>query len=110
MGCSSSSSQVTADPAELAKLPSSKPTMPDVSALIVVDVQNDFCSGGTLAVPENEAIFPVIEKLRKDAEYKAKFNHVIFTRDWHPYNHCSFQSNNPGSSMYKPITLANGKE
>lgn len=53
-------------------------------ALIVVDVQKDFCSGGALAVEEGDAVVPVINKIMPC------FEHVIFTRDWHPPNHCSF--------------------
>ena len=75
------------------------------NALIVVDVQNDFCTGGSLAVTDNEAIFPVIEKIRTDQAMKQCYSHVYFTRDWHPQNHCSFQSNNPGSTLFQPITL-----
>ena len=77
----------------------------EVAALIVVDVQNDFCTGGSLCVPDNEAIFSVIEKIRTDEAYKARYQHVYFTRDWHPQNHCSFASNNPGSTLFQPITL-----
>ena len=52
------------------------------AALIVVDVQNDFCTGGNLCVTDNEAILPIIEKVRTDPAYKAKYSHVYFTRDW----------------------------
>ena len=45
----------------------------EVAALIVVDVQNDFCTGGSLCVPDNEAIFSVIEKIRTDEAYKARY-------------------------------------
>merc|ERR1712113_91959 len=73
-------------------------------ALIIVDVQNDFCTGGSLCVPNNEEIFPVIDKLR-ESPYKEMWKTVVHTRDWHPANHCSFQANNPGSELFKPITL-----
>lgn len=53
-------------------------------ALIVVDMQNDFCPGGALAVDGGDAIIPAINTLAK------RFNHCIFTRDWHPADHCSF--------------------
>lgn len=53
-------------------------------ALIVTDVQNDFCPGGSLAVQEGHKIVPIINQLLP------LFEHVIFTRDWHPENHCSF--------------------
>merc|ERR1712060_821498 len=78
---------------------------PEQTALIVVDMQNDFCTGGSLCVSGNEEIFPIIEKLRTDAAFKARYSHVYFTRDWHPQNHCSFQSNNEGSTLFQPITL-----
>ena len=77
----------------------------DVAALIVVDVQNDFCTGGSLCVGDNEAIFPVIEKLRSDPAFKARYTHSYFTRDWHPQNHVTFHSNNPGSTLFQPFTL-----
>ena len=59
-------------------------------ALIVVDVQNDFCEGGSLAVPNANEIIPYINVLMKENEY----NQIIFTQDWHPANHRSFASNN----------------
>lgn len=57
---------------------------PDRDALIVVDIQNDFCPGGTLAVQRGDEIIPVINGI------SPKFKHVIFTRDWHPPDHVSF--------------------
>ncbi|MBN2311831.1 MAG: nicotinamidase [Candidatus Hydrogenedentes bacterium] len=57
-----------------------KPT----DALIVVDVQNDFCPGGALPVVDGDAVVPVINRLL------ARTRHPVFTRDWHPANHCSF--------------------
>lgn len=53
-------------------------------ALIVVDVQKDFCPGGALAVTDGDAVVPAINALT------LKFAHVIYTRDWHPERHCSF--------------------
>ena len=53
-------------------------------ALIVVDVQNDFCPGGVLAVPRGDEVVPVINILLD------LFGTIIFTKDWHPENHCSF--------------------
>ena len=78
-------------------------------ALIVVDVQNDFCTGGSLCVPNNEEIFPVIEQLR-GAPYKDVWKTVVFTRDWHPTDHCSFQANHPGTELFSTITLDTGVE
>ncbi len=52
--------------------------------LIIVDVQRDFCAGGALAVNDGEDVVPLINAL------VPKFDIVVFTRDWHPANHCSF--------------------
>lgn len=53
-------------------------------ALLVIDVQNDFCPGGDLAVPEGDKVVPIINTLAQ------KFDHVILTQDWHPTEHISF--------------------
>jgi nicotinamidase/pyrazinamidase len=53
-------------------------------ALLVIDVQNDFMPGGALAIPNGDAIVPLINTLAK------KFDHVILTQDWHPHQHISF--------------------
>jgi len=53
-------------------------------ALVVVDVQNDFCPGGALAVDEGHRVVPVIN------QGIPLFRHTVFTRDWHPQDHCSF--------------------
>jgi nicotinamidase/pyrazinamidase len=55
-------------------------------ALLVIDVQNDFMPGGALAIPNGDAIVPLINSLAK------KFDHVILTQDWHPPQHISFAS------------------
>lgn len=55
-------------------------------ALAVVDVQNDFCPGGALAVPDGDAVIPVIRRIA------GRFEHVLLTQDWHPPGHCSFAS------------------
>ena len=60
------------------------------SVLIVVDVQNDFCPGGALAVPEGDAVVPVVNALA------ARFANVVLTQDWHPRGHASFASSHPG--------------
>ena len=65
-----------------------------MKALVIVDVQNDFCDGGSLCVPHNAEIMPVIEALR------AKSHFTVRTRDWHPADHVSFQANNPGSTLF----------
>lgn len=58
---------------------------PHSDAVIVVDVQNDFCPGGALAVPEGDKIIPSLNALLRRAECL-----IVATRDWHPANHCSF--------------------
>ena len=71
------------------------------TALIVVDVQNDFCEGGSLAVPDSSLIIPGINKLLS----KTFFTKIVFTADWHPSTHRSFQSNNQGTTLFQTITL-----
>lgn len=61
-------------------------------ALIVIDVQNDFCPGGALAVPGGDEIVPAINALM------AEFPAVILTQDWHPADHSSFASQHPGKA------------
>jgi nicotinamidase/pyrazinamidase len=58
-----------------------------MKALIVVDVQNDFCPGGALAVRDGDHVVPVINDLQP------RFDLVVATQDWHPANHKSFASN-----------------
>jgi nicotinamidase/pyrazinamidase len=53
--------------------------------LIIVDVQNDFCRGGSLAVPDGDAVVPYINKIQSE------FDYVVVTQDWHPENHISFK-------------------
>ncbi len=60
-----------------------------MKALILVDLQNDFCPGGALAVPEGDTLIPIANMLM------SKFELVIATQDWHPANHGSFAANHP---------------
>ncbi len=69
-------------------------------ALIVVDVQNDFCEGGALAVPKANEIIPYVNLLMEDSTY----DEIILTQDWHPANHKSFASNN-GKKVGESIEL-----
>lgn len=69
-------------------------------ALIVVDVQNDFCEGGVLAVPGANEIIPYINLLMEDETY----DQIVLTQDWHPANHKSFASNN-GRKVGETISL-----
>jgi nicotinamidase/pyrazinamidase len=59
------------------------------NALLLVDIQNDFCEGGSLAVPEASDILPVVNRLIEQARSAAES--VIASRDWHPVDHCSFE-------------------
>ncbi|MGH7048955.1 MAG: bifunctional nicotinamidase/pyrazinamidase [Stellaceae bacterium] len=76
----------------------------DRTALIVVDVQNDFCPGGALAVPEGDAIVPAVNALAR------RFAHVVLTQDWHPKGHASFASAHPGRQPFETIALGYGPQ
>lgn len=73
-------------------------------ALLVVDVQNDFCTGGALAVPDGEAVVPVINGLMDG------FSIVVLTQDWHPANHFSFASSHEGKSPFETIDVPYGAQ
>ncbi len=68
--------------------------------LIIVDVQNDFCPGGALAVPEGDRIVPLINSLQP------RYELVVATQDWHPADHGSFAASHPGRSPGELIELA----
>jgi nicotinamidase-related amidase len=74
------------------------------AALIIVDVQNDFCSGGRLAVPDADAVIPVINDLMRG------FRQVFLTQDWHPCGHISFASSHPGYAPFSRMTLPSGEQ
>lgn len=78
----------------------------DVSenALIVVDVQNDFCPGGALAVENGDEVVPVINALI------AQNAHVILTQDWHPAGHLSFASRHAGKAPFDTIEMPYGSQ
>jgi nicotinamidase/pyrazinamidase len=73
-------------------------------ALLVIDLQNDFCPGGALAVPEGDQIVPLINRLAQ------RFEHVILTQDWHPRGHISFASSHPGTAPFTTIEVAYGTQ
>ena len=77
---------------------------PDTHALLVIDVQNDFCEGGALAVPEGSAIVAGINALMDD--YAA----VILTQDWHPADHSSFASQHEGRAPLEMIEMPYGPQ
>jgi nicotinamidase/pyrazinamidase len=70
-----------------------------MKALIVADVQNDFCPGGALAVPDGDLVVPVINGLMP------RFDLVVATQDWHPPDHGSFAVNHPGRQPGEVIDL-----
>ncbi len=72
--------------------------------LLVVDVQNDFCSGGALAVPQGEAVVSIINRLA------GRFAHVVLTQDWHPSGHLSFASSHPGHKPFDVIVVPYGEQ
>jgi len=74
------------------------------NVLIVVDVQDDFCPGGALAVPRGDEVVPIINRLA------ARFRHVVLTQDWHPRGHFSFASTHPGRQPYETIAAPYGPQ
>jgi len=74
----------------------------DNEVLLVVDVQNDFCPGGALAVPDGDAVVPVINRIARD------FSHIVLTQDWHPAGHSSFASAHSGHAPLTVIEMAYG--
>lgn len=76
----------------------------DREALLIVDLQNDFCPGGALAVPRGDEIVPAVNRLADD------FDHVILTQDWHPRGHASFAGSHPGKRPFDVIEAAYGEQ
>ena len=72
--------------------------------LLIIDVQNDFCPGGALAVPHGDEIVPAVNRLA------GEFPHVILTQDWHPHGHASFASSHPGRMPFDTIDVAYGEQ
>ncbi len=73
-------------------------------ALLVIDLQNDFCPGGALAVEGGDEIVPIVNSLAQ------KFPHVLLTQDWHPLAHISFASAHPGANAYQTIAAPYGAQ
>ena len=76
----------------------------DASALLVIDVQNCFLPGGSLAVKDGDQVIPVINRLAKG------FANVVMTQDWHTPGHVSFASSHGGKQPFETIDLAYGKQ
>ena len=73
-------------------------------ALIVLDVQNDFCPGGALAVADGDAVVPLVNAMMED------FGTVVLTQDWHPAAHTSFAANHPGAAPFTLVTMPYGPQ
>jgi nicotinamidase/pyrazinamidase len=67
--------------------------------LLVIDVQNDFCPGGSLAVHDGDSVVPVVNRIA------SHFDLVVATQDWHPENHVSFAKNHPGRNVHDQIEM-----
>ena len=76
----------------------------DTEILIVVDVQNDFCPGGALAVPDGDAVVPVVNRLA------GRFAHRILTQDWHPAGHSSFAASHDGRAPFETAEMPYGTQ
>src|SRR6202042_3218036 len=76
----------------------------DASALLVVDVQNCFLPGGSLAVKDGDQVIPVINRIAKE------FANVVMTQDWHTAHHISFASTHDGKKPFEVIKLAYGNQ
>jgi nicotinamidase/pyrazinamidase len=73
-------------------------------ALVVIDVQNDFCPGGALGVTDGDAIVGVVNLLIE------RFEHVVLTQDWHPAGHSSFASTHAGKSPFETVDMPYGQQ
>ena len=73
-------------------------------ALIVIDVQNDFCPGGALAVSGGDGIVPLVNRLI------GEFDHVVLTQDWHPAAHSSFASTHAGRAPFETVEMSYGPQ
>jgi len=80
------------------------PKITDRDVLLIIDVQNDFCPGGALAVADGDAVVPVINAL------VPQFTNVVITQDWHPAGHSSFASSHPGHDPFTMIEMPYGPQ
>jgi len=74
------------------------------TALLVIDVQNDFCAGGALAVPDGDAVVPLINAMLPDYGVR------VLTQDWHPPRHSSFASEHPGKAPLETVEMPYGAQ
>ena len=77
---------------------------PQNDVLVVIDVQNDFCPGGALAVARGDEVVPIINRL------SAQFGSAVLTQDWHPPGHRSFASSHPGQAAYASVEVDYGAQ
>jgi nicotinamidase/pyrazinamidase len=77
--------------------------LPD-DLFLIIDVQNDFCPGGALAVADGDAVVPVVNRLA------SRFDHVVLTQDWHPAGHSSFATSHPGAVPFSSIAMPYGPQ
>ena len=80
------------------------PATRDHDVLLIVDVQNDFCPGGSLAVADGDAVVPAINRLA------GAFARIVTTQDWHPPGHLSFASSHPGKQPFGTVALGYGAQ
>jgi nicotinamidase/pyrazinamidase len=79
-------------------------TIGESDVLLVVDIQNDFCPGGKLAVPRGDEVVPIINRVA------TRFRHVVLTQDWHPPGHRSFASSHRGKRPFETVTVDYGQQ
>ena len=76
--------------------------------LVLVDIQNDFCPGGALAVPDGDAVVPLANDLAR--RFHAAGAGVVLTQDWHPPGHSSFADSHPGAAPFSSVRLDYGDQ
>jgi nicotinamidase/pyrazinamidase len=76
----------------------------EADVLVAVDIQNDFCPGGALAVPRGDEVVAATNRLIE------RFGHVVLTQDWHPPGHSSFASSHPGAKPYDVVQMPYGRQ
>jgi nicotinamidase/pyrazinamidase len=77
---------------------------PDSDVLLIIDIQNDFCPGGALAVAGGDSIIGLINQVAR------RFKHKILTQDWHPQGHRSFASSHPGQAAFSRVQMTYGEQ
>ncbi|WP_316227800.1 bifunctional nicotinamidase/pyrazinamidase [Bradyrhizobium sp. SZCCHNR3015] len=77
---------------------------PSEDLLLVIDIQNDFCPGGALAVGDGDAVVPIVNRIAQ------QFDHVALTQDWHPAGQGSFASSHPGAAPFETIAMPYGPQ